>query len=419
MRGCESDALGIKLLLLNGEGALEPNVARMKFTSLFCGAGGLDLGFIKAGFEPVAAFDISANAVRHYELNIGPHARVQDLADPAFQLDECDLVIAGSPCQGFSTLGKRNHADPRNKLLQRAVELAISARPKVIVLENVLGLTSGALKSYMDGAVLRLSLAGYKVLTQIVDARDCGLPQARRRIVIIAAKGKFLFSFDENKVPMQCLGKIIYGAHAAANHQPELLFGESLQIAKKIGPGQKLCDVRGGESAVHSWQIPEVFGSVSSGEVRILESTMRLRRRDRTREFGDGDPVEVCKIIREAGLKSTRLIDALLKKQYLRLVNDKVELKRTFNGKYRRAVSIGASHTVDTRFSDPACFLHPSENRGFTVREAARIQGFPDHYVFHGRDRDSLKLIGNAVPPPMATMVAEVVSRGLVRARRV
>lgn len=100
-------------------------------------------------------------------------------------------------------------------------------------------------------------------------------------------------------------------------------------------------------------------------------------------------------------------MDSLIHKGYIRRTGDECDLVGTFNGKYRRLSWSEPSYTVDTRFGAPRYFLHPDEQRGFTVREAARIQGFRDDYIFHGNEAAQYRVIGNAVPPPLAVQAAE------------
>lgn len=392
-------------------------MAKPKFVSLFAGCGGMDLGFVQAGFEPVAAYDNWSAAVENYTNNIGEHAEVWDLSTARLPstVKKCDVVIAGSPCQGFSTAGKRKFDDPRNKLLDAAIKTSIDLDPKVIVLENVLGLLSGEHRIYWDNACKKLKAAGYKAATQVVDARDCGIPQSRRRVIVLAWKTKkelHLIGASEERVT---LASVLSNIRGAPNHHTSLLKkgSDELQIAQKISQGQKLCDVRGGASAVHTWDIPEVFGKTTERERRALSEVMQIRRRVRSRDFGDADPVSMELLVAALGKTVVRDINNLVKKGYLKMVNDDVDLKHAFNGKYRRLKSNGDSFTVDTRFGDPRYFLHPNQHRGFTVREAARIQGFPDRYVFHGVTKDQYKMIGNAVPPPMGKMIAKTVSEVL------
>jgi DNA (cytosine-5)-methyltransferase 1 len=105
------------------------------------------------------------------------------------------------------------------------------------------------------------------------------------------------------------------------------------------------------------------------------------------------------------------MVQSLIAKGYLRQVGQYIDLVHTYNGKFRRFRWDDIACTVDTRFGDPYLFLHPNEHRPFTVREAARIQGFSDSYVFAGSEVDQFRLIGNAVPPTMANAAAEIVNR--------
>jgi DNA (cytosine-5)-methyltransferase 1 len=98
-------------------------------------------------------------------------------------------------------------------------------------------------------------------------------------------------------------------------------------------------------------------------------------------------------------------LQALVTKGYVRRLGNAYDLTHTFNGKFRRLLWGQPAPTVDTRFGDPWYFLHPDENRAFTVREAARVQGFPDWFIFHGPERSQYRLIGNAVPPPLAALL--------------
>ncbi len=147
-------------------------------------------------------------------------------------------------------------------------------------------------------------------------------------------------------------------------------------------------------------------------EQSVLESIQRLRRRLRMRDSGDADPVLKSAISKDVGFDCTLSIRNLQAKGYVRKIGNKYDLCRSFNGKYRRLSWEEPSYTVDTRFTDHRYFLHPSEHRGFTVREAARIQGF-QILLFYGKEREQAKQVGNAVPPPLAKWIAHGVQRML------
>ena len=382
------------------------------FISLFSGCGGLDLGFIEAGFEPIAAYDIWPLAVANYKNNLGNHILEYDLSQAKIPYDgECDVVLAGSPCQGFSTVGKRRIDDPRNHLLHAAVKIAIRANPQVIIFENVPGILQGAHKEHWDLACNEIEKSGYKTLCQTIDARDIGIPQTRKRVILIAWKTGLTVLPAIKHRDRKTLKDVIFNACSAKNHEPRILADETPDyiISKRIKPGQKLCNVRGAESSVHTWSIPEVFGETTEKEQEVLIAIMKLRRRKRARDHGDADPVSLASIQEHLNRRVLRDTKSLLKKGYLKRVEDDVDLRHTFNGKYRRACLDGSSFTVDSRFGDPKCFLHPTKPRGFSVREAARIQGFPDSYVFEGSIDDQFKLVANAVPPQMGLAIGEMV----------
>ena len=138
----------------------------------------------------------------------------------------------------------------------------------------------------------------------------------------------------------------------------------------------------------------------------VLNTVLRLRRQARRRDFGDADPVSTKVLASMFGLD---ILAQLVQKGYLRQYPKFHDLTNTFNGKYRRLEMDGVSRTVDTRFGDCTSVLHPTEHRSFTVREAARIQGFSDHMEFFGTIQEQFRMIGNAVPPPMAFAIAKSV----------
>ena len=385
------------------------------FLSLFSGCGGLDLGFLAAGYECLQAFDIDGTSVDTYNYNIaGSRASVADLSSTCVDRARPDVVVAGPPCQGFSTVGRRDHADTRNHLLLRPVDVAIASGARVLLLENVCGALSGAHASYWKEAVQRLRRHGYSTATLRVTASAAGLPQVRRRAVLVAGRASFnpLRIKLPNEQPV--LRSVLDVPHSTANHSPTLLdpSSRSGRIAARIRPGQKLSNVRNGSTSVHTWEIPTVFGRVSKQERALLECLLVLRRRRRVRNFGDADPVPFSSLRARFGHTTRRLVESLVSKDYIRQCGPSLfDLRRTFNGKFRRLALNLPAHCVVTKFCDPTHFLHPSENRAFTVREAARIQGFPDSFRFFGSHSQQATQVGNAVPPPIAAMFARWIQR--------
>jgi len=382
--------------------------------SLFSGCGGLDLGFQLAGFQTVAAFDADHAAVATFNENIGEKAHIADLGQSVELPKDIDVIIAGPPCQGFSTgSGYSKVYDPRNDLLARTCDLIATAKPKAAVIENVAALSNTRNLPYLESALLKLMQAGFHTELGLFNAEDFGVPQARRRLIIVATRMTSSFNFGALKhaprlVLRDVLSEISKGMQSHDPTLPEIGTKDFI-IATRIGQGQKLCNVRGGTRSIHTWDIPEVFGPTTWPEREVLLRLLRLRRTNRKRSFGDADPVSSEEIQSTFEQNIDRQILSLIDKGYIRRIEGLLDLTHTFNGKYKRLKWNDYAPTVDTRFGDIRLFLHPTENRGMTVREAARIQGFPDNFTFPSHKPTAFRLIGNAVPPPLAQNVAAFV----------
>lgn len=381
------------------------------FLSLFSGCGGFDLGFVQAGFKCAGAYDLDTVAVKTHNVNFSSGALIHDLSNVYNEIPsrvDVDVVISGPPCQGFSTVGKRRLNDPRNNLLLMAGRIALDIRPKVFVLENVRGVVSGHHRQYWMRLKKMLKKNGYRITDFLADAERIGLAQMRKRMILVAwrtRKGWMPAKVQESR---SVLRDVLEDINGASNHNiRHLEIGSDLHtIAKHIKPGQKLSNVRGGARSVHNWDVPEIYGKTTEEERHVLESLLKLRRRLRLREDGDADPVLASAITKDIGFSVGSILTRLQKKGYVRKIGNRYDLCHAFNGKFRRLRWDEPSYTVDTRFTDSRYFLHPKEHRGFTVREAARIQGFPDSFVFMGTEKEQMRLVGNAVPPPLAQWVA-------------
>lgn len=380
------------------------------YLSLFSGCGGFDLGFQQGGFRSLGAFDIDSAAVSVHQHNVRGKCHRADLQSASITTREfgCpDIVISGSPCQGFSSLGRRKQNDPRNRLLWRGAEIAVGLKPEIIVLENVTGVLTSGLRCHFEKAIAILENAGYETSTLRITCSDFGLPQIRKRVLLIASHN------TSNDIKLRqrharTLGDCLTGIHSCTNHEPIVLQKntDEFRIANQIGQHQKLCNVRGGDRAVPTWEIPEVFGRTTRIERQVLIAMRQLRRQVRERGDGDADPLKLSTIKKQCGDHTDAVIKSLVEKRFIRQIGRRFDLAHTFNGKYRRLSVAHPSPAVDTRFGTPRYFLHPEENRGFSVREAARIQGFPDSFTFEGPPSTQFRLVGNAVPPPVAKAIA-------------
>lgn len=260
-----------------------------------------------------------------------------------------------------------------------------------------------------------LKNGGYHVTRILAEGPSSGVPQLRKRLFLAAWFGNDALRWEPETTPTLPLSDTLKKVDGLSGHDPKLLPAGSREqsIARRILPGQKLCNVRISPAAVPTWDIPEVFGTVTASEREILDAIIRLRRRNRRRDFGDADPVlpSVVSAYLERCCDSeiARLLDA----RYLRRVGQYIDLKHTYNGKFRRLPIDGVSPTVDTHFGNPSLFLHPYRDRGLTPREAARIQGFQDDFVIRSNRAQAFRMIGNAVPPPMSARLASFVREAI------
>lgn len=169
----------------------------MKVVSLFSGAGGLDLGFKKAGHNIIWANDLYEDAVATYRENIGNHIVCEDICniDPV-QIPDCDIVIGGFPCQGFSVANMKRHIeDERNELYKQLIRIIKAKTPKFFLAENVKGLTNLAKGKVFEMILADFRKLGYNVQARVLNAADFGVPQTRQRVIIIGVRNDIDFEY--------------------------------------------------------------------------------------------------------------------------------------------------------------------------------------------------------------------------------
>jgi len=388
------------------------------YISLFCGCGGFDYGF-SHHFECLGAYDYEKTAVDTFKENLSDKVFLHDLSDinlpNLHEAKQAEILLAGSPCQGFSTVGLRKFDDPRNALIYKAAEIAGVVNPKVVICENVPAVKSGKHAAYWNNLISKFEGLGYHTEEFLYDLSKYGLAQTRKRLFLIAYKGERV---DRAHLELEesgelNLGGVLDGVEGVSDHSVNGFVRDiDKEIASKIAPGQKLSNVRGGVNAVATWHIPQVYGHITDSEQELLEHIRALRRRYRVRKSGDADPVSSELLRKYHGESYKKDLISLISKGYVvEKGHELFDLKGTFNGKYRRLRLDKPSYTVDTNFGNPRYFIHPVEDRGFSVREAARIQGFPDSFVFKGGIAHQYRMVGNAVPPVISRKIASKISK--------
>jgi DNA (cytosine-5)-methyltransferase 1 len=339
----------------------------MKATAIdaFAGAGGLSLGLLKSGWRVALAFDNDPVAVETYSQNIGDHGRVLDamritgseLLDGAgLERGELALLAGGPPCQGFSLQRRHPHTDVRNLLVAKFLDLILETAPRSFLMENVPGVTSKRGRHLIDRLVTETQSEGYEVQLTTLNAIDYGLAQQRRRAFVVG--------------------------------------------------------IREGERPFH-WPAPTVDGW----------RTVRSAIGDLPSPPMDGSPhPAVPNHYREARLSPTNIerIRHVPEGGGRQHLPPHLQLA-CHRGGHRHLDTYGRlawdepSGTITARFDSftRGRFGHPTEHRSVTLREGARLQGFPDDFVFLGTREDGARLIGNAVPPSVAAAVGEEIRRAL------
>ena len=340
-----------------------------KLIDLFAGVGGLSLGFQQQGFEIVFANEYDSSIAEAYKLN---HPNTEMLIEDITKIDfdatfgkykgKIDIIVGGPPCQGFSQKGQRKTIhDERNFLFKYYVKAVELVKPKYFVMENVPNLLTaenGFFKSEIETLFNNL---GYSLTSGVLEASDYGVPQNRRRAVII---GKL--NGDAPNLPQKNPRRVTIWEAIS-----DLAFLES-------GEGTEIQDYR--------------ISPESDYQLSMRRNSTKLYNHIATRHSS-------------IALERLRMIPPNCGKE--RLPKEHLT-KSIYSGTWTRMRKDEQSVTITTRFDTPSSgqFTHPFLNRAITVREAARIQSFPDDFHFIGTKGSQMKQVGNAVPPLMAQAIA-------------
>lgn len=416
-----------------------PQVNTVKFIDLFAGMGGTRIGFEQAcnevAIKPECVFtsEIKEYAIDVYKNNFsGSHVsgdvtKIEPSAIPDF-----DYMLAGFPCQPFSSAGKRNgFLDERGGLFFTILKILKEKAPKGFLLENV-----DALATHDNGKTLKVILTeleqlGYQVSWKILDSSDFGVPQKRNRIYIVGTK-HFKPLLDNFKFSYKNTGEFI-DHDAPVNSTPfTKLLLKKFDIDQLHGKSIK--DKRGGVNNIHSWDL-EIKGSVTKEQKKLLELILKKRRYKKWAEakgieWMDGMPLtfeEICTFYEHPKLQHN--LDDLTNKGYLKLEHPKKKV--TIDGVSKRVLHLDSPkgyNIVAGKLSFPlAVIINPSDVsptivatevgkigvatkngvRSITVYEGLRFSGFPESYKMTEKDYSkSFDLIGNTVMPPVIKAVA-------------
>lgn len=415
------------------------------FIDLFSGCGGLSLGLCQAGWQGLFAVERATDAFETFRANfldassryrfqwpewLDQRAHLIDevLDNHRNQLQDLsgrvDLIAGGPPCQGFSFAGKRNGDDPRNMMFERYVSFVDIIKPKFLILENVPGMdvahasarrksSKEGVETYYERLVAALNKLGYVVSRDVLDASKYGVPQRRPRLVVVGIKGDIA-----SKLETGCTGVFTAIEAAGARQLAELGDGRPMSAADAIsdlvvGTGRtkagKTIEYTG-DGARRGYLQLRYSGPTTTYQ-RVMHDDVAIDQMDSMRLAHHRPDVE------------DRFSKILKMKTCKRGVNLSQKVRDHFEMLKHRTVPMAAELPAPTLTTLPDDILHYEDPRILTVRESARLQSFPDWFVFKGKyttggERRRIECprytqVGNAVPPLLARAVGSAVLEAL------
>jgi len=364
----------------NRDGAPTP-----RMIDLFAGAGGMTEGFAHAGehrYTPVWAADFNRWAADTYNANFGPHCTLGDiveiLRDPDFETPQADVVVGGPPCQGFSLLNRRRDGDPRKALWRPFIEVVIRSGARVFVMENVPQfLGSREHRDVLDTA----AALGFQTASAVLCAADYGVPQTRHRAFVVGSCDRNpaeVFPPPRTHIAPAAVGRRRFEGLG----DPYIPYPDPWRTVRDA-----IADLPPPEGSAFRPVPPPL--DLHFGRTPTARSTARYEA------------------IPQEGMNRFdlhRLAPDLTPDCWVRKTSGGTDL-------FGRLWWDRPAFTIRTEFFKPekGRYLHPSQHRPLTHREAARLQSFPDSFVFSGTKTEIARQIGNAVPPLLAAHIADAV----------
>lgn len=362
--------------------------------SLFCGAGGCSLGFEQANYKILMATDFDKAAIETYKLNFPEtDTLLEDINNINFvdilnkynmNAGDLDFLIGGPPCQGFSTAGTRFWDDPRNHLLKSYIRAISVLKPKWFMMENVEGLLTSNKGIYLVETINALINLGYKIRVEKIYCQEFDVPQRRKRVIILGNSLGIDFSMPEPT--SRITGPIFRNSNVTLSSAIS-----SLPEATTIKDG-----------VVYSSSVMEANNS----ELCLGTETEQI-----TEHFYK--PLDGIQLERVSALSAGQTMKDL--PEHLQHDSFKKRANRRVSDGTPSNKRGGAPSGIKRLHADEPCLtitgsatrelIHPKYDRPLTIREAARIQTFPDSFKFYGNSSQKIKQIGNAIPPVLAKTI--------------
>lgn len=395
------------------------------FIDLFAGCGGLSEGFYRKGFTALAHVEIDhtackslATRMKHYgyanadsavlEVDI-TREDINDVIDNVVKDNAVDIIIGGPPCQAYSTLGRAKddnamQDDPRNFLFESYVRILNHFKPKFFVFENVTGILTATVKGekIIDKVVVALS-ENYKVKfnpkMNVLNSANYGVPQIRKRVIIIGVRN------DINVTPEEMYSNII-----KTHYDPEMSQEERSGLKKYVTVKDAIQELPFLWPGEGEREVPFKYSFGNEFLERIGNRSLTTLRDHVARNHNETDQMRY-----QVMAQNHWAFEEMLENR----ADLRHENPRVFNNSYVVQWWDLPSKTIIAHlYKDGNQFIHPDyhQHRTFTVREAARIQSFPDDFVFEGPRTEQFKQIGNAVPPLLAEAIATCIEKQLDKA---
>lgn len=348
-------------------------VSSLKMIDLFAGVGGLSLGFEQCGFQVVIANEYDEGIAQAYINNRNnPNMIVADITKlPIHETfgqfrGVVDLVVGGPPCQGYSQKGQRKTInDPRNFLFKYFVEVVREVQPKYFVMENVPNLLTSENGYFKNELTSMFTELGYVINAQVLCAADYGVPQNRHRAIIIGKR--------DADTPVEMPEKI--------------------------------------EKTTTIWDAISDLAYLNSGEGSEISDYAKAAESEYQKAMRDGSDVLYNHVATNHSKIALERLSMIPPKGGKECLPPEHLTKSIYSGTWERMDADDISVTITTRFDTPSSgkFTHPYLDRAITVREAARIQSFPDLFRFYGTKTSQMKQVGNAVPPMLSKAIAKAI----------
>ncbi|MBQ9206782.1 MAG: DNA cytosine methyltransferase [Treponema sp.] len=335
---------------------------KLNCIDLFCGCGGLSKGFLDAGYNVLVGVDNNQPALDTFKLNhkggvpLNADLSKQETFDKIKELsggNSIDVIIAGPPCQGFSLTGPRNFDDPRNKLYLAVIEMVRQYQPKAFIIENVPGMATLYNGEIKNEILRRFRAMNYNIECKILCAADYGVPQTRKRLIFMGVQS----DIGKPKFPNPILS-------------PE----DYVTCKDAISDLPSLVDDLGSEESSYSEEPKTEYQKKMRGNCNILHNHVGTRHTQLV--------IDTISLVPEGG-------------NYKDLPSGWGE-SRKFHEAWTRYDGNKPSKTIDTGHRN---HFHYKWNRVPTIREDARLQSFPDDFIFVGTKTQQNRQVGNAVPP--------------------